>query len=182
MDTKAFDEFVKRQQEAPSSLGPIDWDEQRREWLAHLDSLYKRVESFIAKYVAAGEMIYEYQNIELNEENIGAYIAKQMKLKIGRQIVTLVPIGTLLIGSKGRVDVVGPIGRAQIILVDKEASGPASLIHVTVSIGGKTSGTPNRPPKRINWEWKIATRPPDIRFEELTQESFLQLILEVANG
>lgn len=140
------------------------------------------MESFLAKYVRSGQIRYEYRPVELNEENIGSYSAKQMVLRIGRQEVDLVPIGTLLIGSKGRVDVRGPAGRAQLLLVDSKVSDPKSLIHVTISVGGKPPSAPRKPTRKIEWEWKIVTRPPERRFIEITQQTFFDLILEVANG
>lgn len=125
MDSKDFDEFVKRQQDGTSVAAvEIDWKKERDQWLAHLGRLYSKIESFLAKYVSSGQIRYEYRSIDLNEENIGSYTAKQMVLRIGRQEVDLVPIGTLLIGSKGRVDVRGPAGTAQILLVDRKAWGP----------------------------------------------------------
>ncbi len=76
------------------------------------------------KYVSTGQIKLGYKPIELNEENIGQYSARQMVLKIGSKSVILEPIGTLLIGSKGRVDLVGPTGKAQILLVDSKVSDP----------------------------------------------------------
>jgi hypothetical protein len=182
MDNRTFDEFVSRQQEPVPETTSINWEERRDEWLTHLDSLYSKVESFLSKYVSSGQIRYEYRPIELNEQYIGSYAAKQMVLKIGRQEVDLVPIGTLLIGSKGRVDVRGPAGRAQMLLVDAEVSDPRSLIHVTVGVGGKPPAAPSRPPRQIEWEWKIVTRPPERRFIRITQETFFNLVMEVANG
>ncbi len=182
MDNKTFDDFVSRQQEADSETASIDWEKERDEWLAHLDRLYSTVESFLAKYVRSGQIRYEYRPVELNEENIGSYSAKQMVLRIGRQEVDLVPVGTLLIGSKGRVDVSGPAGRAQMVLVDRKVSDLRSLVHVTVSVGGKLPVPPSKPRRKIEWEWKIVTRPPERRFVEITQQTFFDLIMEVANG
>jgi hypothetical protein len=182
MNNKTFDEFVKGQQENEAEAASVDWDKQRDEWLAHLDHLYSKIESFLSKYVSSGQIRYEYRPVELNEENIGSYSARQMVLRIGRQEVDLVPIGTLLVGSKGRVDVRGPAGRAQILLVDSKVSDPRSLIHVTVSVGGKVPPRPRKRTQEIEWEWKIVTRPPERRFIEITQQTFFDLILEVANG
>src|ERR1039458_4083230 len=168
MDHKTFDEFVSQQQETDPETASIDWEKERDEWLRHLDRLYSMVESFLAKYVRSGQIRYEYRPVELNEENIGSYSAKQMVLRIGRQEVDLVPIGTLLIGSKGRVDVRGPAGRAQLLLVNSKVSDPRSLIHVTVG-GGKLPSVPRKPTKEIEWEWKIVTRPPERRFIEITR-------------
>lgn len=180
-DNKTFDEFVSRQQETDPGTALIDWEKERDEWLAHLDRLYSRIESFLSKHVSLGQIRYEYRPIELNEENIGSYSARQMVLRIGRQEVDLVPIGTLLVGSKGRVDVSGPTGRAQILLVDGKVSDPRSLIHVTVS-AGKLPPPPRKRAQEIQWEWKIVTRPPERRFVDITQQTFFDLILEVANG
>lgn len=91
-------------------------------------------------------------------------------------------IGTLLIGSKGRVDVSGPAGRAQILLVDGKVSDPRALIHVTVGLSGKLPPPPSKRAQEIEWEWKILTRPPERRFIEITQQSLFQLIMEVSNG
>jgi hypothetical protein len=182
MNNKTFDEFVRGQQENEAEAASVDWEKERDEWLAYLDRLYSMVESFLVKYVSSGQIRYEYRPVELNEENIGSYSAKQMVLRIGRQEVDLVPIGTLLIGSKGRVDVRGPAGRAQILLVDSKVSDPRSLIHVTVSVGGKLPSPPSKRSQEIVWEWKIVTRPPERRFVEITQQTFFDLILEVANG
>ncbi|MFY9741722.1 MAG: hypothetical protein WA252_13750 [Candidatus Sulfotelmatobacter sp.] len=181
-NNKTFDEFVSRQQETDPEAASIDWEKQRDEWLAHLHRLYMMVESFLGKYVSSGQIRLEYRSIGLNEDRIGSYSAEQMILRIGRQEVDLVPIGTLLIGSKGRVDVIGPAGKAAILLVDRKAPGPRSLIKVTVGVGGKLPVTPSKPLSEIEWEWRIVTRPPERRFVEITQESLFQLIMEVANG
>jgi hypothetical protein len=102
-----FDDFVKRQQPTAAETKPIDWAKQRDEWLQHLRQLYDQIETFLAEYLESGEIKRDYRDITLNEENIGSYKARQMVLNIGRQEITLTPIGTLLIGAKGRVDVVG---------------------------------------------------------------------------
>ena len=182
VDNKDFDEFVRRQQESSAVAGAIDWDKERDQWLHYLDGLYSKIESFLSKYASSGQIKITYESVRLDEEHIGSYAARQMKLRIGRQEVVLLPIGTLLIGAKGRVDVVGPAGKAAILLVDKRASNPKSLIHVVVGVGGKSPVLPNEPQRKIEWEWKILSRPPERRFIEITQETIFQLIMEVANG
>jgi hypothetical protein len=176
-----FGAFVKRQQAAAVEAERADWVKARNDWLGHLKELYDRTELFLADYIKAGEIKLNYRDIELNEENIGSYSARQMILKIGRQEIVMTPVGTLLIGAKGRVDVVGPAGRARLILVNSKASGPT--IKVAVSIGGEPElPTAEVEPKEIKWEWKIATSPPTIRYIELTQESLFRALMEVANG
>lgn len=176
-----FSEFVKRQQAAAALDEPVDWTRERDNWLLRLKELYDQIESFLAQYIKTGEIKLSYRDIELNEENIGVYIARQMILKIGHQQITMTPVGTLLIGAKGRVDVVGPAGRTRLVLVNSGASGP--VIKVTVSIGGKPEPPAvEAPPKETKWAWKLATSPPTIRYIELTQGSLFQALMEVANG
>ena len=182
MQQEEFDEFVKRQQGGATLAVSVDWNKERDEWLGHLKSLYSKIESLLKKYTSAGQIRFEYRNVELTEEQIGSYSATQMNLWIGRQEVLLMPIGTLLVGAKGRVDVIGPLGRAEILLVDRLASSPGSLIHVSFGVGGKVPPAPRKAANTVSWEWKIVTRPPERRFVEVTQQSIFQLIMEVTNG
>jgi len=176
-----FGAFVKRQQSASAEAERADWAKERDDWLGRLKELYDQTESFLAEYIKTGEIKLSYRDIELNEENIGSYRARQMILKIGRQEITMTPVGTLLIGAKGRVDVVGPAGRTRFVLVNSEASGPT--MKVIVSIGGKPEApAAQAPSNEIKWAWKISTSPPTIQYIELTQESLHQVLMEIANG
>jgi hypothetical protein len=182
-----FDEFVKRQQAEKEAVASIDWDSQRDDWLNYLDALYAQIESFLEAYVSAGQAQCKYREIPLNEENIGSYTARQLILKIGRQEITFTPVGTLLIGTKGQVDVLGSAGTSRFVLLDKKATNARSLVKVTVSVvgKGKTRLSPppeNQPREPIEWVWKIISRPPEMRFIDLTQDAFFEMILEVANA
>jgi len=174
-----FKAFVKREQTAVADAERVDWAKERDDWLGHLKRLYDQTESFLAEYIKSGEIKVHYRDIELNEENIGAYRAPEMILRIGRQEITMTPVGTLLIGAKGRVDVVGPAGRTRLILADSEANGPVRKVPVSIGTPGPA---PKAAPKEIKWKWKIATSPPTIQYIELTQESLFQALMEVANG
>jgi hypothetical protein len=174
-----FDAFVKRQQQVARE--PVDWAHERDEWLQHLRELYNMIEAFLKDYTASGEIELLYKEVPLNEENIGSYMANQMTVKIGPQEITLKPVGTLLIGAKGRVDVIGPAGLTRFVLVNKDASRPT--IKVTAIVNGqKNKPVPEESSKPIIWTWKIATPPPRIEYIELNQESLYRALLEVVNG
>jgi hypothetical protein len=176
-----FDDFVKRQRPSPTTERPVDWEKERNDWIAYLNSLYDQIESFLKAY--KDSIRIEYPELQLDEEYIGRYTVKQMILHIGRQEITLTPIGTLLIGFKGRVDVVGSAGKASLALVNKDAVDARSLIRVKVTVGTKKSPQPEEGMKKnIEWVWKIAGPPPLIRFIDLNEETFLQLIMDVSNA
>jgi hypothetical protein len=181
MDDKSeFDAFVKRQQQSAASTG-ADWSFELEHWLRYLDELYGKIEELLQDYIASGAITASYREIPMNEESIGSYTARQMTLKIGPQEISLRPIGTLLIGTKGRVDVVGPSGRTRFLLVNNKASRP-NIRMATGGEGQQNVPPPEDPPRPITWTWKIATSPPGIEYIELTQESLFRALMEVANG
>jgi hypothetical protein len=177
METKDFERFVASQQ---GDAG-IDWAEVRDEWLRALNSLHGKILGFLREYIKAGTISYGFTEIELNEPDIGIYLAKRMDIKIGRQSVSLVPLGTMLIGCKGRVDAQGPAGHAQILLVNEKVSRAADLIKVTVSVGGKVPHS-TRERKPASWAWKILTTTVERRFVDLDKDSFFALLMEIANA
>jgi hypothetical protein len=136
---------------------------------------------FRQEYIKAGTISYGFTEIELNEPDIGIYLAKRMDIKIGKQSVSLVPLGTMLIGCKGRVDAQGPAGHAQIFFVNEKVRRAADLITVTVSVGGKVPPSP-RAQKPASWVWKILTTTVEKRFVDLDKDSFFALLMEIANA
>ena len=180
MGTADFDAFVRREHAAAAG-SKLNWAKDRDEWLGYLDNLYETTESFLSEYIKKGDITIDYREIDLNEENIGAYKARQMILRVGRQEIRMTPVGTLLIGTKGRVDVVGRAGRTRLVLVNSKSSGPKAKVNI--SIAGTSGPTaPSPAPQEIHWAWKIATSPPTVRYIELTRDSLLQALMEVANG
>jgi hypothetical protein len=194
MLVKEFDEFVKRQQGGAVAEAQVDWDRERSEWLAHLDKLYRVIEGLLTPYTSSGQIRIGYKPLELNEEDIGSYQARQMVLRIGRQEVDIVPAGTRFIGFKGYVEVIGSAGKSNLVLADKERHStlPQVGIHIPVGLKGRRfikTESVSEPDvelvaysERIEWVWKILPRPPARQLDELTRENFFQLLMEVTNG
>ncbi len=184
METEDFAKFVASQQQSGVEVN-VDWTEMRNEWLQHLDVLYRKVEGFLQEYITDGLIRCSFSEIELDEPDMGKYLAKRMDIRIGKQHVSLLPVGTQLIGCKGRVDVEGSAGSAQLLLLDKRAKRAADLIKDTVSIEENQPETPatrqsDNPP--ISWVWKIVTHSMDKRFVDLDKESFFSLLMEISNA
>jgi hypothetical protein len=184
MSKSDFDAFVKRQQTEKQQEAAFDPKQQLAQWLGYLDDLYSRITAYLQAYIESGAAQIEYRDIPINEEFIGAYIARQMRLKIGRSIVTFTPIGTMLIGTKGRVDVEGPFGTARLSLVNKQVTSSRQLFRVMIT--RPDDRPPAAPPsetiKQLEWTWKISPPPPETKFIELSEEAFFDMILAVANA
>jgi hypothetical protein len=181
-----FKEFVNRQQQRASVDKAVDWDKERDDWLEYLDQLYHRVAGYLDEYIKSGAIKLRESDKDLNEENIGAYKAKRLTIVIGGQEIILDPIGTLLIGSKGRVDVEGSAGKSRLVLINKNITHPGQMIRVKVTTI-RPGGTPPPPeppptPKKVEWAWKIVSRPPAVQFIELNKETLFEMLMEVSNG
>lgn len=186
MANTSFDELVKREQRAAESASydAIDWQRELSVWFRHLDDLFEQIQGFLDDYVRNSAVKILLDTVELNEEQVGSYRAPQMTVVIGTKTVKLEPVGTFIIGSKGRVDVVGPQGRARLLLLDGDVKRVSQLIRVSVSTGGSAlpPPPPSKDPSSIQWVWRIMSRPPKMEIIELNKENFLALLVEIANG
>ena len=177
-----FDHFVQRKQEEEKERAAFDPKRQLAEWLQYLDALYDEVRGFLASYIDTGAARLDSSSIQLNEEFSGPYEARQMFLHIGTSTVVFKPIGTMLIGSKGRVDVQGPRGSARLGLINKKVTHASQLIRVRISLPDDPQPAPEPSPEKIEWAWKIITPAPEMKFIELTEDSFFDVILSVADA
>ncbi len=178
MTRQAFDDYIKKANVRAQS-SKVDWDQQRDEWLSHLRKFYEMVDGFISDYVEAHQLSCTRSTKTLNEDNIGSYTVDALSIRINSITITLTPIGTLLIGGKGRVDMVGPKGKVKFVLVPKGSTGPRIVVRTV---------DPNDPPEAqteepINeWEWRIMTSPPQTSYLPLDGDAFYSAFLEVLNG
>lgn len=187
-----FDEFVKRQTASAAAARnlpsePVDWNKQREEWLAYLAGLYDEIKSFLKAYTDNGSIKLKRDKISITENDIGTYDADKMTIYIGTRKITLTPIGTMLIGTKGRVDVAGSAGKSRLVLINKAAKSSHDLIKITVTVIDPKRPTLPPTPKSvkrepIEWAWKIVNSPPATTFMDLNAASFMQMLLEVSNG
>jgi hypothetical protein len=101
MGSSAFDDFVRREQSSAreSKEDAVDWQDEKKRWLRHLDELFSEVTGYLKPYVDDGQIAIKFETVELNEEYIGPYVAPVMVIGIGRKTTKLEPVGTLLIGS-----------------------------------------------------------------------------------
>lgn len=178
MINDAFKQFVD-QKVAEASEEPINLEKEKNDWLSHLEDLHVKAISWLKPYVQNHGVHIDKKMVELFEEQLGNYQAPVMTVKIGKNLVELEPMGTFLIGARGRVDIKGPKGVARLVIVPKESTGPG--IRVNVVLQGQTQN-PRKEPAVQEWVWKLASSPPRITYTELTEESFLEALMGVTNG
>jgi hypothetical protein len=175
-----FDRFVQRKKNEESLSTANERKQRLDEWREYLEILYADVKKYLDPYIKGGTAKIEYHSIDLNEEFSGPYTVQQLLIRFGISTIVFRPIGTMLIGSKGRVDVHGPRGIVRLSLIDKHVTQASQLIQIRVM----SSVQPDLPPEpaKIEWVWKISSPPPQMTFTDLTEDSFFDLILSVADA
>jgi len=182
MGKDAFEKLLKDRTERRSTEEEIDWDAQKLQWLRYLDEFYRTISEFLAPYIENGSVEMMDRDIPLTEEYLGTYSARELSLNIQGERVVFEPIGTLLIGAKGRIDMRSDKGVVRFILVGQHSDRPH--IEVRVNVDGKeVSPSPKKQLQDpVKWVWKIATSPPHIRYLDLNEDSFFSSLMEILNG
>lgn len=181
MGKREFDEYLKKRRADTEAVVQIDWSEKRDDWLQYLADFYNKVEKFLGEYRESGDVAFNYDEKDIREELIGQYRVRSLRIRIKDKDVVLDPVGTNLIGAKGRVDMIGDAGTVKFVLVDRRLNGPG------LSVAIKTQGKPReveeeKEAEGIEWAWKIATPPPRIKYIEVNAESFFDALMEVINA
>jgi hypothetical protein len=184
MTKDEFRKFVAEKNESKNSSEPLDWSKEKDTYLKYLEILYSNVKSFLDEFVKGGKIeIYEKQ-IEIEEESIGKYHAKKMDITIGNKKVHLIPIGTQLIGCKGRVDMRGLNGLIKIVLVDSRMKSLRDHIKIATSIVSESKQPKeekNYDSNAVHWKWRLLTAPPGGKYIEFNEENFLEALMELAH-
>lgn len=179
MSKKDFENLLNKHS-SESEEEKINWDAQKTEWLEFIKQFYESVELWLKPYTEQNKIKYEYKKIELTEEYIGVYETKILVISFANQQIKLKPIGTLLIGTKGRIDMEGARGRVQFILADKDSKGMKISVSVSVNVKPPSKSKEQKSP---DWTWKIVLREPrGISYENFNEENFFNAMMEVANG
>lgn len=181
MGLKDLENFINAKKEHKEEEEPIDWEAQKLEWLKELDNLYSMISIWLQPLKAKDKVKFKFESIKLTEDDIGTYDAPKMVIELPDQKIALEPIGTMLIGAKGRVNMIGEKGNIPFLLVRKNYDWPK--IRVIIH-GEREFPTPpleeDDKKEPIEWVWKIATPPPRVKFLELDGDLFSDALLSVA--
>lgn len=179
MGVDTLKNFLEQSAKAKAKGKTVDWNKEREDFLAALSEFYAQIKGYLN--VFADRVKIEEDTITISEEHLGRYQATQLTLTIDDKTIRLVPIGTILVAAKGRVDMVGPKTTVKFVLVNQHAKSPGFGLSIRVGdqIFEEKAPVDAQSPK---WEWKLSTPPPRIKFEPITADSFSDALLAVING
>jgi len=170
-----FENFLDEQLQAKEET-KTDWEKVKKDWIKNINDFYSLVENLLAEYLKSGKISLQYIDYTMYEEKLGSYATKKLLLTIGRQQVDFTPIGRLIFGAQGRIDMEGASGKVKFIYTINDSKDEA----VIISIAGEPSIEEDK--KKKAPMWKISTPPPHRQYIDINKESFFNTLMEVVNG
>ncbi len=180
-----LEEILKRKKEKAQAETKIDWNARKKEWILHVNKFYEKVENWLNPFIKKDFLNIKKEKIQISEEHIGTYDIDQMVIEMHDEKAVLSPVGTLIFGAIGRIDMRGNCGIARFVLVGKKLDQPN--IEVRTYLSGKERKRDEEKRKQqaktpVEYVWKFATPPPRIKYIELNKDSFSDLFSQVING
>ena len=177
MAEDSFEKFLQDQKNKLKESGNIH--ERKDAWIEQINVLYRKVSELLSPYTRSGVITTKRETISIYEELLGRYDVPSLIIDFGPSRVHLNPIGTYLIGSPGRVDMVGLRSSVRIVLTPKDAVEP--IIRITT--GASAHERVKSPAIKIqDFVWKISTNPPRIKYSEITESTLKKALVEATNG
>jgi len=173
-----FESFLAAQNSGSGKHGNLS--ERKAIWLARIDDLYSQVQVLLEPYLTSGAMASSMSEVTITEELLGTYLAPSLTIDLGRSSVRFVPVGTILFGAPGRVDLVGLRGQVRFVLAHPTLDRPMLVDSLATEARPVVSGDGSQRLKEF--DWKISTQPPSIRYTPLSVSTLQSAIMEAASG
>ena len=104
----------------------VDWDKRKQEWISSVNELNSQIKTWFSDYEAEGLVKFKLTQKQKTEEYIGQYKVNVLHMLFANdKEIIIEPMGTLIIGAWGRLDVYfrGYNSEKQYILRSREDNG-----------------------------------------------------------
>lgn len=161
-----------------SKGGKQDFNPQDRiaRFVALVNSLYSNIDEWLHDYLVDGTITTGIVPTTISEEVLGPYKVDEKWIQIGRARILFEPIGTIMIGTIARIDMVYKAKRVMIVRTGENIVGPGNLI--SIEIDGEPPRKPIPAGKAV---WKYVKDKHRISYVTLNKESFEDLIMDTIN-
>jgi len=185
MSKTSFKAFIEKEKSVDSRIKSINWEERKNLYLYRLKTLFRDVEVFLRQFTESNDIQIKKGKKRIEEDYIGKYEVPVLRIQLYEKYATLVPVGTLMIGTPGCVDLVGEIETIRFALADKNEDHPqppTSFSLIWLEEDDKNEEIRTQDCRKCDYVWKIMTAPPYIRYLELNEDSFLSALQEVLDA
>jgi len=184
MSKTSFKAFIEQEKAVETRQRSIDWEEKKRTYLKRVDELFNEVRIYLREFVESKDIQIKETAETIEEEYIGEYEVPVLRIQLYGKHADLVPAGTNMIGTPGRVDLIGSFDTIRFILADKKEKSPQIFAGTSWMPEDRKRAREKEESisRKRNYVWKIITDPPDIRYIELKEASFLSSLQKVLDG
>lgn len=175
---KSLKEFLKEQLSQPETKDDIDTTTRINEFNANVEKFYDSIEH---EWLGDLDGMVQFRRapFTITEELLGTYSVQVLKLRMHRVVIEFRPVGTLLIGSPGRIDMYvnhkETPGMFLMIRENVERLRPFSInFHIN---GEEEAAKPATDEDMGPFVWKYFDREMSHEYIKLNAESFQQIIL-----
>lgn len=187
MSLKDLEEFLN---DDSGGKDDFNYEEDKQKWLQSVKELYQNITAWLKPLTDKpnSNIKISFEKTILNEEHIGDYEIDKMYIDIKGQRVVLQPLGTWIIGSRGRVDMIGTYGKILFTYVDERLTKPKVTVRLyssseePYSYGKKIKEEAIEDIIRdasVGYAWKIMTPAPNVQYIPLNEETFSDSLLSV---
>ncbi len=159
MPPSNFEELVRQRAKQQKSNG-VDWEERKRWWQERMQSLLNEVEQWLDPLIKDQTIEFTRSIVQRSEDLLGAYQIESGLIKLGNEKLELRPVGSVIVGGFGRVDVKGPNRTAMLLLCAPDPSIAKDRL-------------------RDSAEWFIAPPQRPTEFQPLTKDSFERMFADL---
>lgn len=177
---ESLEEFLRKKKRKDDQLKQaVDWEKRKTWWVSKINDLYKEVQEWLAPLVPEVLRI-ELGTMPVYEERLGSYEAPYININVDFEVVKLNPIGTIIIGAFGRIDLIGEEGSVKILL-EQRGHRPQIRVYIGQAEIARFDKQPKPPDyDHMETEWIVPTekgRPK--KYHILTREVFYDALKRV---
>lgn len=172
-----FKDFVKREnQNRELQFNP---DDTKRKYIEYVNRFYQRVEQeWLFPFINNNEIKIIGLERPITEQLLGQYTITEKVIVIGNRNIYLRPVGAILSGSFGRIDIIYEARTEMFILVEPSIRTPKQMLDRMYS-QQMACGFPN---SEINLEWKYVSKYPQLNYETINSYVFQRILMEITHG
>ncbi len=167
----SFEDYIKAKEEEKKEFS-FDKEERIALFRQYVSEFYKLMEEewLLGSY---NNLNPHFEDIMVHEELLGEYAMPSLVLRLGNDRIQFIPVGTILIGTPGRIDMICNGRKAMFILTGEKARNPKAHLMIR--------GENEKPVKRDYGKlvWKLVDERGMMSFVDLTPESVQQLIMDI---
>ena len=115
MTTQNLNDFF-REKHAHAGAENIDWERKKLDWIAAIEHLYDEIKRLLSAPIENGSVIVDSRPKIITEDFMGTYTVPELVLRVGEEIAVFSPKGRNIVGASGRIDLIGEMGEATLVL------------------------------------------------------------------